>query len=672
MPLARILAWLSLAAMSACSLPTDIRLPMPRPGTPATPAPVTPVQVRPAIPPGTVNTPEQLWRESLGLPSPERENRQFDAVEALLDAGQGERARLWFEAIPLEPSTPLTTVRRALVEARLALYERRPNRANAILRQVGPLSALPPDLFAAYYLVLSQVQVDRGEPLAAADSLARRGRYLTTPDDVRANQARLWELLQSIESRPLREAALTTADPVLRGWLELALIGIDYAADPYRRDLAVSQWRAAHPQHPATDAVVRGTAANIVAGPVALLLPISSRYADAAQAVYRGFLAMHEANGDPAKPRVLLYDIGEDPALAPRFYEQALREGARTVVGPLGREAAERVAQSGGAALTLLLGELPPGTPVAGSVYQIGLNPEPEAAAAAARAWYDGERQALVLAPDSAWGNRMAQAFAREFERLGGVIMETQSYAAAESDHTLPITRLLNIDESEARKNLVEATIGVKLEYEPRRRDDVDFIFLAADAQQGRQINPQLKFFRALDVPVYSTSHVFTGRPDPLYDTDLNGVIFGDIPWMVAAGGRMAALRQAIQNEWPGAHTQLDRLYALGVDAYMLLPHLERMRRDPVARLDGASGALSVDSSGHVTRQLVWARFEKGLPVLQENRYGSLDREESTGARALAGAPAPGTPGGGHGAPLPGRARLAAGATQLPLPGRGD
>jgi len=671
MSLARAPAWLCLAALSACSVPTDIRLPMPRPTTPTVtpalrtaPEPVTPVAV--------TASPETLWRESLALPSPEREARQLDAVEALLDAGQGERARLWFDAIPLDALSPTVTTRRALVEARLALYERRPNRANAILRQLEPLSAMPPALYASFYDVKSQVQAARGEPLAAAASLVRRGRYLTAPQDVLANQSRLWDVLQRVEAQPLREAAASTADPVLRGWLELALIGLQYAADPYRRDAALAQWRAANPGHPASDTVVRGVAAAQVAGPIALLLPMSSRYGDAAQAVYRGFLAMHEANGDPAKPRVLLYDIGEDPALAPRFYEQALREGARTVVGPLGREAVERVAQGSGGTTTLLLGDLPAGASTPPGVFQFGLNPEPEAAAAATRAWFDGHRQALVLAPDSAWGGRMSQAFTREFERLGGVVMETQNYSGAESDHSLPIMRLLNIDESEARKNVLEAALGMKLEFEPRRREDVDFIFLAADVQQGRQINPQLRFYRAIDVPVYATSHVFSGKPDALYDTDLNGVTFGDIPWMISNSGRIAALRQTIQSEWPGARTQLDRLYALGVDAYLLLPHLQRLRQDPGLHIDGATGSLSVDADGRVQHQLVWARFEKGLPVPLENRYGQLEWPAARPAPRLAATPAAGAQRRGAGVSLPAGTRLAAGGAQLALPGRGD
>src|SRR5690554_7108230 len=70
-------------------------------------------------------------------------------------------------------------------------------------------------------------------------------------------------------------------------------------------------------------------------------------------------------------------------------------------------------------------------------------------------------------------------------------------------------------------------------EFEPRRRQDADWLFLVALPQQARQIKPTLAFNFASDLPVYSTSHVYSGEPNPSKDRDLNGIVFCDTPWLL-------------------------------------------------------------------------------------------------------------------------------------------
>jgi outer membrane PBP1 activator LpoA protein len=117
-------------------------------------------------------------------------------------------------------------------------------------------------------------------------------------------------------------------------------------------------------------------------------------------------------------------------------------------------------------------------------------------------------------------------------------------------------------------------------------------------------------------VPVYSTSAIFTGRNDEVHDRDLDGIVFGDMPWMLMTEGRVGDLRARLQGDWPHARTGLDRLYALGVDSYAIIPHLNRVINDDSARFSGVTSSLSVDRSGRLQRQLLWAQFSRGMPRL--------------------------------------------------------
>ena len=327
---------------------------------------------------------------------------------------------------------------------------------------------------------------------------------------------------------------------------------------------------------------------------------------------------MHNANSDPEKPIVTIYDTGEEASLSPIYYQLAMREEADMIVGPLGKDAVNALVAGGGLKVpTLLLGTTNIEVDMPNNVYQFALQPEQEARQIAVRAFLDGHRIAAVLSPSSEWGQRMYAAFTEQWELLGGIVVESQEYDPDQSDHSRSIKMLLNIDESEQRRRQLAALLRTKLNFKPRRRQDVDLIFLAADVKQARLLKPQIDFYYALNLPVYATSHIFSGKIDPVKDTDLNGVIFGDMPWMLSDVGRVEVLRNSLQKDWQGGkRTQLDRLYALGIDSYMLLPQLEKMRDDRDLVLDGVTASLAMTRNLRVQRRLVWARFEQGKPVL--------------------------------------------------------
>jgi len=75
-------------------------------------------------------------------------------------------------------------------------------------------------------------------------------------------------------------------------------------------------------------------------------------------------------------------------------------------------------------------------------------------------------------------------------------------------------------------------------------------------------------------------------------------------------------LRETLQHNWPNAFSDLDRLYALGVDSYAILPFLNRISADNGARFNGVTSSLSLDRGGKLQRSLTWARFNKGVPKL--------------------------------------------------------
>jgi len=552
--------------------------------------------------------------------APQKQLLQLRAVEALIKAKQTPEARQKLAAVRVAGLDAALAARKRLLEARLLVLEGAHEKALRTLDDIGRAGPLDPTLRADIERVRADAELAVNNPFGAVRNLVRREQYLVAPEAVADNQLQIWKILSGQAPARLAAELDLTRDEILGGWIELAQ-AVTAVGAPERIAPAVEQWRKTHPRHPAgatlLATITAGAPVIAAARPrlVALLLPLTSDIALAAQAVRDGFLAMDGANAAPDKPQVRVYDIGADPARAAEAYAQALRDGAQVVVGPLGREAAERVQRAAPATVpTLLLSH----TAESGrdrSLFQFGLPPEPEARQVAERAWLDGRRRGAVLYPAGAWGERMVSAFRDHWQRLGGTLVAAEAYQEGQSDHSAAIKQLLNIHLSEARKAEVERRVGHKLKFESRARQDIDFIFLAADAKRARLLKPQLNFWHAARVPVYATSLVYTGRPDPVHDVDLDGILFADMPWILLGEGPVRELRQGLQHDWPYAYSDLDRLYALGMDSYAVLPYLHRLGAGG-GRFNGVTSALSLDPDGRLQRQMVWARFVRGVPRL--------------------------------------------------------
>lgn len=343
---------------------------------------------------------------------------------------------------------------------------------------------------------------------------------------------------------------------------------------------------------------------------IALLLPLSGRQQAAGIAVRDGFLAAVLAQDAAQRPHVNIYDSAALGATA--AYARAISEGAQFIVGPLTKEEVQAVADSGSVSVpSLSLNYLPESALPPGLLFQFALDPEDEARQVARRAIADGRTHGVALVPDNEWGQRLLRAFAAEFAAAGGTLVGQTLYDTAARDYSLPITRLLLIDQSRARANALSTALGTRFEFEPRTRSDVQFVFIGAQPLQGRSLRPALRFHLSQDLPVYATSDVF--EPDSDANADLDGVMFPDMPWIVAPDATANNLRQSISSYWPARSRGRGRLYAFGFDAFRLIPAL-RSSRPSATPTYGLTGRLLADDRGRVRRELNWAQVENGRP----------------------------------------------------------
>jgi len=561
-----------------------------------------------------------------------RTDFQIKAIAMMVEGNYIEQAQRTLHAMPTEGLSVIQQQDLNLIVSRLALAESNPAYALELL-QDPPSPLATTAQHAQYYQLRAQAFSRAGNLIEAVREYIKRGYYLNIPlepfaegpSEIEENQLLIWQSLMMLSDAMLQQLRIDPPPDPLSGWLELAHLAKrsqlnntrleDSAATP-----SLTTWRERYPNLQVSEnilASVEALRSEDVVHPkkIALLLPMSGNFAKVADIIRDGFLAAHLSNNSAEpRPTIQLYDTSSSTETVSNLYRKAVANGAEFIVGPLGKAEVDTLLQKNEIIVpTLTLNYSNDLTLMANNLFQFGLSPEDEARQLAERAWLDGYNQALTIVPEGEWAARILQAFNERWEALSGTIAEQQTYASSKNDFSGPLRNLLNIDESEQRRRTLSQLLGTELKFEPRRRQDAGFIFMVAFPRQARLIKPQLKFHYAGDLPVYATSHLYSGTADKEANRDLDEITFCDIPWVLKNTHEASDLSTRIQQLWPDENRQYTRFYAMGIDAYNLIPQIKHMATFRYQRHHGETGALSLNASNHIVRQLPWARFKGGL-----------------------------------------------------------
>ncbi len=314
---------------------------------------------------------------------------------------------------------------------------------------------------------------------------------------------------------------------------------------------------------------------------VALLLPLKSAdFAPAAEMVRLGFLVAAESDKKAAFP-VRVYPTQADTGSILTAYEDALRNGAATVVGPLTRDGVGTLAASGLVSVpTLALNTIDaPGTSLPRELYFFGLNVEAEVRQVVQLAFTPARSRAFVISADTGLARRLHEAFVRAWLAAGGSV----------AGEFFPLSG--GPEAWAALRRHASAPDGI--------------VFLALEHDQARLIRPYLD----PAMPVFATSLVHARTNDPVGNFDLNGVQFVDMPWLLTPEHPLV---MAYPRPNPPVSADLERLYALGIDAYRLSLEIARLPEPGSLRLSGVCGELRLNEERQFERLLLPARFDGG------------------------------------------------------------
>jgi hypothetical protein len=491
--------------------------------------------------------------------------------------------------------------------------------AKAIAGELAPSTFIdyPADLITRAANLQTDTYSLAGEPIPAAMTLILLAQTDNTADAQQIHN-RIWSLLEQVSEDDLSSASAEAIGYEAQGWLELASLVKTPDAGIDEQGRIIRNWQNNWPGHPAAQVLpaelrLIATLAESRPEKIALALPLEGPLATAGKAIRDGFLAAYylDDSADRGETDIRIFNTA-GTAFAD-LYKQLSEQDIDLVVGPLEKEALAGLGSMNMLPVPALgLNYLPADTRPADGLYQFGLSAEDEARQIADRLAAEQLRQVLVLIPGGEWGDRVEAALLKRMASNEGVALDIERFYR--EDNLRAVTAdLLGITVSRDRAIQVERTIGMDVEFEPRRRQDADAIVMVAEPTVARQFKPLFAFYFGGDLPVYSPSIIYEGTPAPSRDRDLNGVIFTDIPWVL---GDDNELRTRATENLSGTRGQPGRLFAMGADAWHLSKRLPLLRQVESASISGQTGILTMTAEGSIHREQLWAQFRNGVPEL--------------------------------------------------------
>jgi outer membrane PBP1 activator LpoA protein len=539
------------------------------------------------------------------------------AAEALNQQQHCQQSIKFVQAIypQLLDNMQQTQAKLILAECYLALQEPAYTEAQLLLPQLATQIGFDQRISAleAQLLVHQQRYVEAAKAWLASNLSAQQ------------QSQQIWQTLQNLSLAQLEQARLR--EPQLQAWVQLSLIVRRFGQQPELLDVAVKEWQLRFSDNALALSLPEEIVQALVTQPlkakkIAILLPLTGRLAQQGQALKQGILAAYFDDKQAGSE-----DNLQSPAQL-SFFDSALKtpEELNTmvvdhdlIIGPLLKEQIAPLIPLLAVDKTLLaLNRIDQQDTMPGMAesYFYALAPEDEAEQLAVHLKSQGFVQPVLVAAESEATRRMAEAFVNKWQSLSDPYQYVAPAQASFNDSKSigsSVANILDVAQSKNRiRQINNLTIG-ELHDVPRSRQDIDAIVVFANPEQTELLNPIIEASLspfADPVPVFASSRSYSLELSKNSLRDLRNLTFTDMPWMLPDNPwpQLAAQSNLL---WPQRRDNLLRLFAMGYDAYKLIPNLRHLHLLPHNSTFGLTGTLAVTSQGNVVRQLPWGKVNE-------------------------------------------------------------
>ncbi len=601
-----------------------------------------------------------------------RSHWQLLAIRALLDEGKVPQAGQLLQQLPSQLNAE-QQAESHLLSAQFAIKQKQFSAAAKQLTAVSA-STLSDAQRQRYY----QLIIDSAPGEAPVDVLrAHIALQSTLPATAQQkNIDATWQTLVTIPQDQAGNITINANENILQGWLDL--LGVYYQNRGNQDTLksAAKDWQTRYPDNPASKTLPAGLAQVMnlsvaSTSTIALLLPLTGPGAVFSKAIEQGFEDAHNghlatsapaasdaviqapqssasaANNAAVSPsaptpatttgqdqqpgiphtaaantaaQIKVYDTNGHPI--DQLLQQAQQDGATLVVGPLLKDdVAKAVATS--TSLNILALNEPTDLQNHPNVCYFALSPENEARDAADHMWAQGKRMPVLLLPSNSLGDRVATAFTRQWQTLGGTTVlrqpigsESDLRSRVNSNTGIALSGTPVASTSTSDNNAVTVagmTFDAPTAQPVTSGGDIDSVYIVANQASLDLIKPliTMRIGSQSHVAFYANSLSSQAGAGPDFRFEMEGLQFSDIPLL---SGANPSLKQQVTSQFNQDYT-LTRLYAMGVDAWTLANHFTPLRQQAGYQVQGNTGLLKATHNCVINRTLSWNQYTHGEVV---------------------------------------------------------
>jgi len=533
--------------------------------------------------------------------SPERERLTLQAAELAAIIKDENLAQRYLSPLRYASLNKENQARFRFTQAQLALNDKNYRETLRILPQ--RVQGLPDGLASKILNARMRAAQSSRDRISLVQELVLQEPTLKNDYEVKLNHDRIWNHIQQIPRGKLNENRKHINHAVLRSWLDLGYLA--RISKGYNGEITQSArgnilgWQQRNRNHPGNSkvaALLKSTPATTTTPykasgdkpsqqqsempsshsgtQIAVMLPLTGRLSSVGNIILQGIKDAHKQS--PNDTHLKIYNSSNSSIQG--LYKMAVDKGADLVIGPFDKNRIYSLAKTKLDKPVIGLNYILNSNTSNPKLKQFGLLPEDEAVQMAQFALNQGHKRVALLTPNSTWGQRLRDAMRTAVIERGGKVAIMKSYLKSSKSYFADAQNLAF------------------------RSDEIDAILMAASPSQAQRLYPALRQ-EIKRLPIYATSHVFSGVANASTDSNLEGLIFTETPWVL----------NAIRNNIT-AQSSSPRLYALGMDAYLIAKNLNKLQGFG-GSLKGKTGRIRLSKDGTMHRTLRWAQFRNGIPV---------------------------------------------------------
>ena len=186
------------------------------------------------------------------------------------------------------------------------------------------------------------------------------------------------------------------------------------------------------------------------------------------------------------------------------------------------------------------------------------------------------------------------------WKQIGGTTIKSTTINESTRNEDL-LSEILLIKESNNRARRLSRAISLPVKHVPRRRGDIDSIFLSVDLLQARTLKPAIDYNFAESIEVYVIPNWESEEIFYELERDLEDTLIIDMPFMLNAYVPFIDLELVKRN----------RYFAIGNDAFELALLLNSKKKNK-AEFIGMTGRIFIRPNGQLSRKSLKVKIIDG------------------------------------------------------------